>query len=61
MPLAEIRSFLAAPSVAALDAFARRLRRELRDRTEVLAGPPRELYLDGRREGSRMEVAWPVR
>jgi len=37
MPLAEIRAFLAAPSADALDAFGARLRRELRDRTEVLA------------------------
>jgi len=37
MPLAEIRLFLAAPSPEALEAFAERLRRELHDRTEVLA------------------------
>ena len=37
MPLGEIRTFLAAPSPDALDAFAARLRRELRDRVEVVA------------------------
>ena len=37
MPLTEIRSFLMAPSADAVDAFADGLRRELRDRTEVLA------------------------
>ena len=37
MPLGEIGSFLARPDLAALDAFAARLRVELAERIEVLA------------------------